>query len=108
MLALRSDLVIEFRDQAIPLRNGLDEVAPELLVAPALEIFQRDFLLFHPGKIAEIEDPLAIEMSELEHVIIFNAFHVAAEDFAGIDLVEAVPVAARQELLPLAAVKQCA
>src|SRR6202048_326974 len=108
MLALRSDLRIELCDQAIPLRNGLDEIAPESLVAPALEILERDFLLFHPGEIAEIEDPLAIEMSELEHVIICNALHVTAEDLAGIDLVEAIAVAARQKLLPLAGVKQSA
>src|SRR5262249_38309189 len=35
-----------------------------------------------------------------------DAFQVAAEDLAGVDLVEPVPIAARQKALPLAGVEQ--
>src|SRR5262249_41155366 len=45
-------------------------------------------------------------MGELEDVIVHDAFQVAAEDLAGVDLVESVRIAARQKALPLAGVEQ--
>ena len=56
----------------------------------AVEIVDRHALLLDPGVVAEIEDALAVDVGELEHVIVGDAFQVAAEDLAGVDLVEAV------------------
>src|SRR5262249_9880274 len=63
-------------------------------------------LLFHPGVISEVENALAIEMRELEDVIVHDAFQVAAEDLAGVDLVESIPIAARQKAPSFAGVEQ--
>src|SRR5262249_57677566 len=47
-----------------------------------------------------------IEMRELEDVIVHDAFQVAAEDLAGVDLVESVAIAAGQKGAALTGVKQ--
>ncbi len=93
-------------DQAIPRRYAVHETAPEPLGLSAIEIVDRHALLFHPGVISEIEDTLAIEMREFEDVIVHDTFQVAAEDLAGVDLVESIPIAARQKAASFAGIEQ--
>src|SRR5262245_65445643 len=45
-------------------------------------------------------------MRELEDVIVHDAFQVTAEDLARVDLVESVPIPARQKAPSLTGVKQ--
>src|SRR5258708_37930410 len=85
-----ADLRVEVLDQAIPGRDACDEIAPEPLIAALLEIVDRQALLLHPGEVPEIEDTLAGDMSELEDVIVHDAFQMAAEDLAGCDVIEPV------------------
>src|SRR5947207_2044606 len=101
-----ADLRVEILDQAIPARDAVHEAAPELLVSALFEIVDRHALLLHPGEVPEIEDTLAIDMSQLEDVIVHDAFQMAAEDLAGIDLIESVPIPARQKSLSFAGVEQ--
>ena len=58
---------------------------PEALLRAAVEVLERYALLLDPGVVAEIENALAIEMGELEHMIVDDAFEMPAEDLAGID-----------------------
>src|SRR5207248_10304265 len=101
-----ADLDVEIVDQAVPPRYAVHETAPEPLVSSLFEIVEAHALLLHPGEVPEVENPLAVEMGQLEDVIILDAFQVAAEDFPGIDLVEPVAVAPRQKAAPLAGVKE--
>src|SRR5439155_1352165 len=94
--------------QAIPARDAVHEATPEPLVSALFEIVDRHALLLHPGKVPEIEDTLAIDMSQLEDVIVHDAFQMAAEDLAGIDLIESVPIPAGQKSLSFAGVEQSA
>jgi len=48
----------------------------------------------------------ADSVEKLEDVIVHDAFQMAAEDLAGIDLVESVPIPARQKSLSFAGVEQ--
>src|SRR6266852_5218429 len=108
MGASGADLRVEFLDQSVPCRYAVNQIVPEPLVLASIEIVDRHSLLLHPGEIAEIEDAFAVEMGELEDVIIHNAFQVAAEDLAGIHFIEAVPIAARKKILALAGVERSA
>src|SRR6266436_3288591 len=101
-----ADLHVEVLDQAIPGRDACDEIAPEPLIPALFEIVDRHALLLHPGEVPEIEDTLAVDMSQLEDVIVHDAFQMAAEDLAGIDLIEPVAITARQKSLSLAGVEQ--
>src|SRR5260370_17021640 len=89
-----ADLRVEVLDQTIPGRDACDEIAPEPLIPALFEIVDRHALLLHPGEVPEIEDTLAVDMSQLEDVIVHDAFQMAAEDLAGIDLIEPVAITA--------------
>ena len=67
---------------------------PERLVAPRLEVLDRDALLLDPRVVAEVEDPRALLVRQLAEVVRRCAEEVLAEDLARSDLVEAV----REEL----------
>src|SRR5690348_2107617 len=95
---------VEFLDQCIPARDRGPQTTPEALIASAVEVVERHTLLLDPGVVAEIEDPLAVDARELEHVIVGDGLKVRAEDFAGIDLAEAARIACGRVFLPLAAV----
>ena len=75
------------------------------LVLAAVEILDRDALLLDPGVVAEIEDPLAIDVAELHHVIVGDAFQMAAENLTGIDLIESAGITPREIGLTLAVVE---
>ena len=83
----------------------VDQPAPEALVLAAVEVFELDALLLDPRVVAEIEDALAVDVRELEHVIVGDALQVPAEDLAGVHLVEAVGIAAAAVGRALAAVQ---
>jgi hypothetical protein len=72
--ALDANLRVEVLDQAIPRRYAVHQAAPEPLVLAAIELIDRHSLLFHPRVIAEIEDALAVDVGELEDVIVDDAF----------------------------------
>src|SRR5271166_4344043 len=101
-----ADLRVELLDQAIPRRDAVHQPTPELLVVAAIEILDSHALLLHPGEISAIEDTFAIEMGELEDVIVDDALQVAAEDLAGVDFIEPVAIASREETLPLTRIKR--
>src|SRR6266511_2125812 len=101
-----ADLRVEILDQMIPHRYRLHETAPESLVLAPFEIIDRYALLLHPGEVAEIENTLAVEMGQLEHVVVRDPFQMAAEDLGGIDLVETIPIAAGEKPFPLAGIEQ--
>src|SRR5262245_55552018 len=105
MGVLDAGLQVELLDQAIPCGNRADQVAPESLIPAAIEIVDCYPLLLHPRVIAEIEDALAIEMGELEDVIVHEAFQMAAVDLAGIHFIEPVGITAGRKALPLAGVE---
>src|ERR1043166_3114807 len=87
-----ADLVIELLYQTVPRRDRVGQPAPEVLVLAAVEIADRDTLLFNPGVIAEIEDALTLGISEFEHMVVGNAAEIATEELASVDLVEALPI----------------
>src|SRR5262249_39733137 len=93
-------------DQAIPTRDGGHQVLPEVPVSPSIEILDRHTLLFHPGVVAEVEDPLTIDMSQFQHTVIGESFQMAGEDFAGADVVEARGMASGQKTLGFACVQR--
>src|SRR5262245_53457570 len=100
-----ADLRIELFDQAVARGYAVNEAEPEPLVAAGIEIVECHTLLFHPGVVTEIEDALAIEVGKLEHVIVDDAFQMAAEDLAGVHFIEPIWIAARQEVLPLTGIE---
>src|SRR2546430_15349920 len=106
--ARSTNLRIELADQAVPSRDAFGERAPETLVAAPLEIVDADALLLDPGVIAEVEDALAIDVSELEHMVVDDALEVTREDFAGARLVETIRIMPGEIGLPLAGVEGCA
>jgi hypothetical protein len=64
--------------------------APEPLVPSLFEIVDAHALLLHPGEVPEFENPLASKWSARGRDRP-RSFQMAAEDFAGIDLVEPSP-----------------
>ena len=97
-------LGIEILDQPIPGGNSVDQRLPKVLALAAIEIVDRDALLLDPGVVAEIENALAVDVAQLQHMIVGDAFHVPAENLARIDLVESVGIAPREIALAFAAV----
>ena len=79
---------VELVDQVVPHRHHLEQRGPEVRVATRLEVLERDALLLDPGVVAEVEDPLAVEPSELGEVVGRRAEQVLAEDLRRCDLVE--------------------
>src|SRR4029079_18675785 len=67
--------------------------------------FHRDALLLDPSVVTEIEDALAVDVAELHHVIVADAFKVMAENLAGIDLIESRGIAPGEIGLTFAIVK---
>ena len=55
-------LVIEFVDQAIPLRDGVDKPLPEWLMLAAVEVLQAHALLLDPGVVTKVEDASALDV----------------------------------------------
>src|SRR5262249_60037850 len=70
------------------------------------EILDRYSLLLHPGEIAEVEDAFAIEMAELEDMVVHNAFQMTAEYLSRVHFVESVRIVLGKEVLPLADVER--
>ena len=68
------------------------------------EILERHALLLDPGEVAEVEDPLAVDMAELEHMVDAGARHRTPPGLAGADRVEAVAEIARRRLAHFAAI----
>src|SRR5215470_8540890 len=87
-----ADRVIEVLYQTVPRRDRVDQPMPEVLALAAVEIVDRDALLFNPGVIAEIEDALTLAVGQLEHMIVGNAAEIATEQLAGVDLVETLRI----------------
>ena len=81
---------------------------PEALVSAAVEIVDADALLLDPRVVAEIEDARPIDVTQLEDVVVGNAFEVPAEDLSGIDLVESLRIAPLVVGAPFAVVHRCA
>jgi hypothetical protein len=48
----------------------------KVLVLAAIEVLHRDALLLDPSVVTEIEDALAVDVAELHHVIVADAFKV--------------------------------
>src|SRR5678815_3479438 len=55
-----SDLLVEFVNQTVPLRDRLDEPLPEALILAAVEVLQAHALLFDPRVVTQIEDASAL------------------------------------------------
>ena len=56
---------------------------PEAWIPPRLELLERDALLLDPGEVAEVEDPLALDASQLQEVVGRRSEQVLAEDLCG-------------------------
>src|SRR5579859_8196300 len=97
-------LGVELLDQLIPARNRRLQPVPEALIASPVEIRERYALLLDPGVIAEIEDALALDLRQLEHVIVGDGREMRAEDLARVELAEAAGIARRRILVALAPV----
>src|SRR5579885_248727 len=85
---VHAGLGVELLDQRIPPRYRRLQAAPESLIPPPVEIRERHALLLDPGVVPEIEDPLAVDMPELEHVIVPDLLEMGAEDLACLHLAE--------------------
>src|SRR5260370_10817630 len=97
-------LGVECLDQRVPAGDRGLKSAPKALLPPPVELVERHALLLDPGVIAEIEDALAIDPGELDHVIVGDGLQMGSEDFARIDLAESAGIARGCVFLPLAAV----
>ena len=80
MLAPCADLIVEVSDQFIPRRYAAGEIAPEPLSPALFEVADRRALLLHPSEVAEIEHPLAVDVGELDQVIVGDRFEMCAEN----------------------------
>src|SRR5580692_3617248 len=76
MLAPYADLVVEVDDQLVPGRYASGEVVPESLLPVPLEVAERHALLLDPREVAEIEHTLAIDMAELDQVVVDDPFEM--------------------------------
>src|SRR5262249_30868304 len=101
---IESGLGVELLDESVPAGDRRLQPRPEFQRPPAVEIRERHTLLLDPGVIAEIEDAIAIGLSELDQVIVGDALEVAREDLARADRVEAARIVRGLEFLALAPV----
>src|ERR1043165_5309637 len=80
---------VELLDERVPAGDRGLQSAPETLIPAPIEIREGHSLLFDPGVIPEVEDALAVDARELDHMIVGDRLHVRAEDLAGIGLAKA-------------------
>src|SRR5690348_1231866 len=80
---------VELLDERVPAGDRSLQSPPETLIAAPVEVRERHSLLLDPRVIAKVEDALAVDARELDHVIVGDRLHVRAEDLAGIGLAEA-------------------
>ena len=58
----------------------------------AVEVLEAHALLLDPGVVTKVEDARALDVRELENVIVGDGVEMTAEGFAGVDLVESIGV----------------
>src|SRR5262249_50542156 len=99
-----ASLGVELLDQRVPARQRRLQSAPEARVAPSVEIREGHALLLDPGVVAKIEDPLAVDARELEHVGVADRLQMSAEAPPRIDLADPAGITRRRVFLALAAI----
>src|SRR5690348_6049798 len=91
----RTCVFVEIGDELVPHRNRILQRFPESGVLAAVEVLDGYALLLDPGVVTEIENALAVDVSQLAHVIVHDAAQVLPENLPGVDFIEAICVTAR-------------
>jgi len=73
--------LIECLYHCVPPRDQPLELIPERLVPSTLKILYVDALLFDPGVVAEVENPISVDFGEFQQMVDANIVQVCAIEF---------------------------